>query len=65
MDICKKLGTSYYDAKQSYDYNVSNLSFKSYLESILSFKDQLAKLDISIDKLEDYYEEYQRRKILD
>lgn len=61
MDICKKLGTSYYDAKQSYDYNVSNLSFKSYLESILSFKDQLAKLDISIDKLEDYYEEYQRR----
>ena len=61
MDICKKLGISYYDAKQNYNHKVSGLSFKSYLESILSFKDQLAKLDITIDKLEEYYEEYKRR----
>ena len=58
MDLCKDLGITYYDAKHKYDYNVSNMTFKAYLESQLALKDYLAKLDISMEILDKYYKVY-------
>lgn len=58
MDLCKQLGISYYEAKHNYDFKVSGISFRKYLEELLEFRDTLAKLDITKEKFKDFYAKY-------
>lgn len=58
MDLCKQLGISHQDAKHTYDFNVSGITFRQWLENSLKFRDTLAKLDITKEKFDEIYAKY-------
>lgn len=58
LDLCKQLGISYYEAKHAYDFKVSGITFRQYLEDSLKFRDTLAKIGITKSKFENIYATY-------